>query len=246
MNSLKLVQENKHYGQKHALKDLSFVFKNGVYGLLGPNGAGKSTMMNLITDNLKPDNDGGKILWNDVSVKKLGKEYRSHIGYMPQQQELYNNMTAQEFLGYMSALKMIPKKTAKKQITDILEQVELSEYADKKIGGFSGGMKQRVLIAQAILGEPDLIIMDEPTAGLDPKQRVIIRNLTEKLGQSKIIIISTHIISDIETIADEILMIREGKMFAHGTVAELVQNVEGNEKNLENLYMQYYGERGNA
>ncbi len=241
MHRLELQTLNKHYGKKHALKDFSFTFENGVYGLLGPNGAGKSTLMHLITDNLKPDKDGGQVLWDGIPVQKLGKDYRVHLGFMPQQQELYATMTAQNFLGYLSALKGISKKSAKMEVQNALEQVELVEVAHKKIGGFSGGMKQRLLIAQTLLGNPDLIVMDEPTAGLDPKQRVIIRNLTDKLGQDKIILISTHIISDIETIADQILLIRDGKLLTHGTVPELIGRVEQGERTLENLYMQYYG-----
>lgn len=246
MTTLQLQQLNKHYGKKHALKDFSFTFQNGVYGLLGPNGAGKSTLMHLITDNLKPDKDGGQVLWDGTPIQKLGKHYRARLGFMPQQQELYANMTAQDFLDYLCALKGIPKKSAKIEIQRALEQVELSGDAAKKIGSFSGGMKQRLLIAQSLLGNPDLIAMDEPTAGLDPKQRVIIRNLTDRLGQDKIILISTHIISDIETIVDQILLIREGELLTHGTVPELVERVEQGEKTLENLYMQYYGGDANA
>lgn len=214
--------------------------------MLGPNGAGKSTLMNLITDNLKPDKDGGEILWDGQPIRKLGKSYRACLGFMPQQQELYANMTARDFLGYLSALKGIPRKEAKDQIADVLEQVELSEQAAQKIGGFSGGMKQRLLIAQALLGNPSLLILDEPTAGLDPKQRVIIRNLTDRLGQEKIILISTHIISDIETIADQILLLRKGTLLTHGTVSELIEQVQTGEKTLENLYLQYYGGEANA
>ena len=241
MNQLELVKLNKHYGNKHALIDFSFTFTDGVYGLLGPNGAGKTTMMHLITDNLAPDKDGGRILWNGKPIRTLGRDYRKKLGFMPQQQELYSNMSAWDFLGYLAALKCIPKKTAAEQIRSALERVELSDVADKKIGGFSGGMKQRVLIAGAMLGDPDLIIMDEPTAGLDPKQRVMIRRLTQQLGQNKIILISTHIVSDIENIAKEIVMIRSGRLLAHGSVPELVKTVREGSQTLENLYMQYYG-----
>lgn len=246
MNELTLKNLNKHYGKKHALKNFSFTFQNGVYGLLGPNGAGKSTLMHLITDNLKPDKDGGQVLWDGTPIQKLGKRYRACLGFMPQQQELYANMTAQGFLDYLCALKGIPKKSVQTEIQRALAQVELAEDAKGKIGGFSGGMKQRLLIAQSLLGDPDLIVMDEPTAGLDPKQRVIIRNLTERLGQDKIILISTHIISDIETIADQILLIKEGELLTHGTVPELVERVEQGDKTLENLYMQYYGGDANV
>lgn len=241
MNQLELIKINKHYGKKQALQDFSFTFTNGIYGLLGPNGAGKSTLMHLITDNLLPDRDGGCILWNGKSIRELGKTFRQQLGFMPQQQELYSNMTARVFLSYIAALKCIPPKEAHWQIEKVLEQVELSDVSDKHIGSFSGGMKQRVLIASTILGDPSLIIMDEPTAGLDPKQRVLIRHLTQELAKNKIIIISTHIVSDIESIAKEIVMIQSGKLLISGNVEELVQHVTEGAQTLENLYMQYYG-----
>lgn len=243
MNRLELEKINKHYGKKkQALCNFSFTFTNGIYGLLGPNGAGKSTLMNIITDNLLPDRDGGKILWNGVETRTLKEKFRSCLGFMPQQQNLYESMTAHTFLNYIAALKCLDKKSAAKEIPEIVERVELTDSLDKKMGGFSGGMKQRVLIAAALLGNSDLIILDEPTAGLDPKQRVIIRNMVSDLGKDKIIIISTHIVSDIETIAKEILFIKEGHLIDSGTVAELTEKVQNGEKTLENLYMQYYGE----
>ncbi|MGN0621610.1 MAG: ATP-binding cassette domain-containing protein [Porcipelethomonas sp.] len=243
MNRLELEKINKHYGKrKQALCDFSFTFTNGIYGLLGPNGAGKSTLMNIITDNLLPDRDGGKILWNGVETITLKEKFRSRLGFMPQQQNLYESMTAHTFLNYIAALKCLDKKSAAKEIPEIVERVELTDSLDKKMGGFSGGMKQRVLIAAALLGNPDLIILDEPTAGLDPKQRVIIRNMVSDLGKDKIIIISTHIVSDIETIAKEILFMKEGHLIDRGTVEELTEKVQSDEKTLENLYMQYYGE----
>jgi ABC-type multidrug transport system ATPase subunit len=242
MNELTLKNINKHYGKKHALKDFSFTFTDGVYGLLGPNGAGKSTLMHLITDNLLPDKKScSEILWNGTSIFELKEKYREILGFMPQQQALYPNMTARYFLGYMSALKGLSKQESQKQIDEVLADLELFDDADKLIGGFSGGMKQRVLIAAAILGNPKLIIMDEPTAGLDPKQRVIIRRLTEKLGCNRIIIVSTHIVSDIESIEKEILLIRSGKLIANGTVEELTAQVHSGEHTLEKLYLQYYG-----
>lgn len=243
MNKLGLQKINKHYGKKkHALCDFSFEFTNGIYGLLGPNGAGKSTLMNIITDNLLPDKDGGEILWNGEETRLLKDKFRSRLGFMPQQQNLYESMTARTFLNYIAALKCLNKKSAEKEISKIVERVELMDSIDKKMGGFSGGMKQRVLIAAALLGNPDLIILDEPTAGLDPKQRVIIRNMVSDLGKDKIIIISTHIVSDIETIAKEILFIKEGHLIDSGTIPDLVEKVESGDKTLENLYMQYYGE----
>ena len=243
MKKLELKKINKHYGKKkHALCDFSFDFTNGIYGLLGPNGAGKSTLMNIITDNLFPDKDGGKILWNGKETRILKDKFRSQMGFMPQQQNLYESMTARMFLNYIAALKCLDKKNAENEISEIIERVELTDSLDKKMGGFSGGMKQRVLIASALLGNPELIILDEPTAGLDPKQRVIIRNLISSLAEDKIIIVSTHIVSDIENIAKEILFIKEGELIDSGTIPELLEKVEGEEKTLENLYMQYYGE----
>ena len=243
MNTLELKNVNKHYGKKkHALCNFSFQFTNGIYGLLGPNGAGKSTLMNMITDNLLPDKDGGTILWNGEETRRLKEKFRSKLGFMPQQQNLYENMTAQTFLNYIAALKCLPRKQAEKEITELVKRVELTESIDKKMGGFSGGMKQRVLIAAALLGNPDIMILDEPTAGLYPKQRVIIRNMVSNLSKDKIIIISTHIVSDIETIAKEILFLKEGHLIDSGTIPDLIKKVENTDKTLENLYMQYYGE----
>jgi ABC-2 type transport system ATP-binding protein len=241
MNKLTLNGVNKHYGTKHALIDFDYEFTDGVYGLLGPNGAGKSTMMNIITQNIPCDSDS-EILWNGKDINKLQENYRKRIGFMPQQQELYPSFTASRFIGYIAALKGIKREKIDSEIDRVLELVELSDQADQKLGGFSGGMKQRVLIAQALLGNPKLLVLDEPTAGLDPKQRVITRNLISGLSKDKIVIISTHIVSDIETIADRILLIKEGLLIDEGTVPELCAKVEGEHKNLESLYMQYYGD----
>lgn len=241
MNKLALNGVNKHYGDKHALIDFDYEFTDGVYGLLGPNGAGKSTLMNVITQNIPMDKDG-EILWNGKDITKLQANYRRKIGFMPQQQELYPSFTATRFLGYLAALKGIKREKIQSEVERVLNLVELSDNADQKLGGFSGGMKQRVLIAQTLLGNPKLLILDEPTAGLDPKQRVITRNLIASLAKDKIVIISTHIVSDIETIADRILLVKQGELIDEGTVPELCAKVEGEHKNLEQLYMQYYGD----
>lgn len=241
MNELKIENLSKHYGKKAALNNVSITFANGIYGLLGPNGAGKSTFMNIVTQNISADNGGG-IFWNGERTSALGVRFRSLIGFMPQQQELYPTFTAERFVGYLSALKGIPPKEIKSEVERVLSLVELSDCANKKLGSFSGGMKQRVLIAQALLGDPKLMILDEPTAGLDPKQRVIIRRLIGSLAEGRIIIVSTHIVSDIETIADKIVMIKSGEIIENGSVPELCEKVEGAEKTLENLYMQRYGD----
>lgn len=241
MNELKIENLSKHYGKKAALNNVSITFTDGIYGLLGPNGAGKSTLMNIVTQNISADN-GGDIFWNDEKTSVLGVKFRSLIGFMPQQQELYPTFTAERFVGYLAALKGIVPKEIKGEVARVLALVELSDYANKKIGGFSGGMKQRVLIAQALLGDPKLIILDEPTAGLDPKQRVIIRRLIGSLSKGRIIIVSTHIVSDIETIADKIVMIRAGEIIENGSVPEICKKVSNAEKTLENLYMQCYGD----
>ena len=241
MNELKIENLSKHYGKKAALNNVSITLTDGIYGLLGPNGAGKSTLMNIVTQNI-PADIGGGIFWNGERTSALGVKFRSLIGFMPQQQELYPTFTAERFVGYLAALKGISPKEIKGEVARVLSLVELSDCANKKIGGFSGGMKQRVLIAQALLGDPKLIILDEPTAGLDPKQRVIIRRLIGSLSEGRIIIVSTHIVSDIETIADKIVMIRVGEIIENGSVPELCEKVEGTEKTLENLYMQCYGD----
>lgn len=241
MPKLEIKTVSKHYGKKKALDGFTFTFTEGIYGLLGPNGAGKTTLMNLITGNLSADKDGGKILWNGEETSSLGEKFRRELGFMPQQQNLYDSMTAFDFLGYVSALKNLDKKKSAEVILSLLKKVELDDCADKKIGGFSGGMKQRLLIASALLGSPKLLIMDEPTAGLDPKQRVIIKRLVSELSKDMIIIISTHIISDIENIAKEILLLRDGKIIGSGTLEKLTEELPLEEKSLENLYMHYYG-----
>lgn len=221
---LQLDALNKLYGDNHALKDFTFEFTEGIYGLLGPNGAGKSTLMNLITDNL--NKSSGEIRFDGVSTLKLGREFRRVLGYMPQQQTLYRNFTLQRFLYYMAALKGLSSKEATEQIDRLIRLVNLEEVAYRKLGSFSGGMKQRVLIAQALLGNPKVIILDEPTAGLDPKERIRIRNLISEVAFDKIVIIATHVVSDIEYIAKEVLLLKKGSVVAAGSPYRLCEQIQ--------------------
>ena len=195
--------------------------------------------MNIITGNLKPTS--GVVLWNGTNVHDMGAVYRSLLGYAPQQQGLYDTFTGIRFLSYMATLKGIPKKAQKAEIQRVLDYVNLTEKAYRPIGTYSGGMKQRILVAQAILGDPHLVILDEPTAGLDPKERVRIRENIRNISGDKIILVSTHVVSDIESIAKEIILLREGKIVDHDTVPSLCKK-HGDVKNLEQVYLQVFGE----
>lgn len=196
----------------------------GVYALLGPNGAGKSTLMNIIVDNLRPNQ--GRVLFNGEDTLKLGKEFRRQLGYMPQQQGAYHDFTAKRFLWYMAALCGLKQKQAKERIADLLELVGLTDVQNQSIGSFSGGMKQRVFIAQALLNDPKVLILDEPTAGLDPKERIRIRNFISEISMNKIVIFATHVVSDIEFIAKEILLIRSGKLLLKETPTKVLEKME--------------------
>ena len=223
---LKLEGIQKSYQKKHvcAVKDFSMCFMPGVYGLLGPNGAGKSTLMNIITDNQKADK--GTITWNGTPVQKLGADYRSVLGYMPQQQNLYDDFTGEQFLWYMSSLKGLKKKAAREKIEELLVVVNLVDERYKKIKSYSGGMKQRLLIAQALLNDPQILIMDEPTAGLDPKERVRIRNFISSISKDRIVLLATHIVSDVENIAKEIILMQKGEIIKIATPRKLVMDMQ--------------------
>lgn len=236
---LELDQITKKYKEKLALDEVSLTLDNGIYGLLGPNGAGKSTLMNIITGNIKPSS--GQVRWDGEKINKMGGEYRSLLGYAPQQQGLYHTFTGRRFLSYMATLKEISKKEMEKEIHRVLSYVNMEEAANCTIGTYSGGMKQRILIAQAILGDPKLIVLDEPTAGLDPKERVRIRERIEALSGDKIILVSTHVVSDIEPIAKEIILLKAGNIVDRNTVEKLCQKY-GKAKDLEEVYMQIFGE----
>ena len=215
----------KRYGKKTALDSFTYTFTDGIYGLLGPNGAGKSTLMNIITQNLKPT--GGTVTADGKNAAEAGREYRKLLGFMPQQQALYPDFTLTRFLYYMAGLKNISKDKAAPQIEELIKRVNLSEYSRSKLGGFSGGMRQRALLAQALLGDPKIVILDEPTAGLDPKERISLRNLIAETAFDKIVIIATHVVPDIEFIAKEVLLLKEGKLTHSGAPAELCAEIEG-------------------
>lgn len=242
---LELMNLKKTYSTVQALKGINYIFETGIYGILGANGAGKSTMINLITDNVARDKkDGGSILFSKENedpkdILKLGKDFRAVVGYMPQQQGFYEDFSPRAFLKYMAEIKgvkarkivedngNITTKKVSQQIDELLEIVNLTSVANKRIGGFSGGMKQRVLLAQALLGNPKILILDEPTAGLDPKERISIRNYIAELSKNKIILFATHVVSDIECIADKVLLLKKGEIIADGTPSELIEAMAG-------------------
>ncbi len=223
----------KHYGSKIAVDCVSAALKPGVYGLLGANGAGKTTLMRIMCAILEATS--GEVLLDGKEVTSMGADYRNVLGYLPQDFGYYPNFTGWDFLLYMCALKGIDKKRAEKRARELLEIVGLEGMEKKKIRTYSGGMKQRLGIAQALLNYPRLIILDEPTAGLDPKERVRFRNLIAKLGKENIVILSTHIVSDVEHIADRILMMKDGQIIFNG-------NKEDVGKDLEEFYLEQFGE----
>ncbi|RDY24557.1 ABC transporter ATP-binding protein [Romboutsia maritimum] len=225
MNNLEIKNLTKTYKHKNANEDINLNLDSGVYGLLGPNGAGKSTFMKQLATITTPSS--GKILYNGKDIKSLDDEYRDLIGYLPQDFDAYKNFKAKEFLMYMAALKGLKKDEAKKRVEELLKLVGLYEVRNKLVSKFSGGMKRRVGIAQALINNPKILILDEPTAGLDPQERARFRNLLSNIGTETIVILSTHIISDIESAAKETIMIKDGKLLLKGTHKEILESMEG-------------------
>ena len=228
---LKIHKLNKSYGKKVALKDFSTEFKHGLYGLLGPNGAGKSTFMNILAGVL--GYNSGDILYNDENVKKLKTGFKEAIGYLPQNVGLYNNFTAEDTLKYFGALRNVEKEMIDERIDYCLKAVNLFENKKDKVGSFSGGMKRRMAIAITLIADPEILIFDEPTVGLDPKERMRFRELLLELKDSKTIILSSHIVSDIKETADYVLILKEGG---------LVYESEIDVVNLEEKYMEIFKE----
>ena len=222
---LQIKNLTKAYGKKVALNDFSATLSNGIYGLLGPNGAGKSTMMKIITENLSADK--GQILVDGVPSNEMGTAYRTLLGYMPQQQGMYPHFTARRFLYYIAGLKGMSKAESAEEIERVAAMVNMTEHLDKRLGTYSGGMKQRILIAQAVLGSPKILILDEPTAGLDPKERIRIRNLISQISLDRIVILATHVVSDVEYIAKEIIMLKNGELVSQLRPSALLQQMKG-------------------
>ena len=212
-------------GGVRALSDFSLQLGPGVLGLLGPNGAGKSTLMRILAT-LTPATSGG-VAWNGADIAREPDTLRAVLGYLPQDFGVYPNLTALEFLTYLAAVKGMEAAAARRRIDELLVLVNLADLRRRPIGGFSGGMKQRVGIAQALLNDPQLLIVDEPTAGLDPEERVRFRNLLSELSGERIVILSTHIVSDVEATATEIALIAQGRLVSHAAPEQLLRDVEG-------------------
>lgn len=224
---MELLIENltKQYGSTLAVDRFSTRLTCGVYGLLGANGAGKTTLMRLLCDIQTPT--AGSIYYDNQKIQSMGEHYRNILGYLPQNFGYYPDFTAYRFLLYMSAIKGLSKGFARQRSLELLEEVGLLQVKDKKIKTFSGGMKQRLGIAQAMLNDPKVLILDEPTAGLDPKERVRFRNLISTFSQNKIVLLSTHIVSDIEYIAGEILVMKNGQLLHHGNPGQIIEGIQG-------------------
>lgn len=227
---LNLNNVTKTYGTNLALNAFTAELKPGIYALLGPNGSGKSTLMNIITDNLKADSGSITYTSNEgisEDVLKMGVRFREKLGFMPQYPGLYPNFSVERFMWYMAALKGMKKESAMEQIPEILKAVELDDVPRRKIGALSGGMKQRLALAQAVLGDPEILILDEPTAGLDPKQRISIRNYISRISFNKIVLIATHVVPDIEFIARNVIMLKKGVIVDNAPPAELMKKIDG-------------------
>ena len=222
---LTLSHIRKDYGKFTAVEDINLELENGLYAMLAPNGAGKTTLIKMITTLLYPTS--GEILYDGMDIYKMGETYRDVIGYLPQHFGYYKNNTPTQYLDYLAALKGISKEAAREKIPELLELVGLSDVSNKKMKKFSGGMIQRVGIAQAMLNDPKILVLDEPTAGLDPKERVRFRNILSVLSKDRIVILSTHIVSDIESIANHVIMIKEKQLLKNDTVPNICKELEG-------------------
>ena len=215
----------KSYGNNKALNNFSATLGNGIYALLGPNGAGKSTLINILAGLIPATS--GNITFDGEDTLKMGERFRALLGFMPQYPGFYPDFTAEQLMLYIAQLKGLKKSKAKAECDKLLDEVNLTDKKDKRIKSFSGGMKQRLGLAQALIGGPAILILDEPTAGLDPKERVRFRNLISRLSSQMTVIFCTHIVSDIETIANEVLLLKSGELIGKGAVSELTAALEG-------------------
>lgn len=220
---LKMIKLTKQFGDFTAVDHINLTMTNGVYGLLGVNGAGKTTLMRMICTLLQPTS--GKITCNGKDILKMGAEYRKLLGYLPQDFGFYPEFTVRDYLLYIAALKGIRPAVAKKRVKELIAKVGLSKAANKKMKKLSGGMKRRAGIAQAMLNDPKILILDEPTAGLDPNERIRFRNLISELSEDRLVLLSTHIVSDVEYIANEIWLMKDGRLLHQGTADELIQSM---------------------
>ena len=225
MHELELTELEKTYKNKAAVRDVNIRLGHGVYGLLGENGAGKTTLMRMVCGILKPTQ--GNIRCDGVPSEKMGGEYRRLLGYLPQDFGYYGDFSALRFLNYMAALKALPEEYARDRIDELLETVGLAQEKKNKLRTFSGGMLRRVGIAQALLNDPEILVLDEPTSGLDPAERVRFRNIISSLGKNRLVILSTHIVSDIEYIADKIIIMKDGRIMHTGNEAQILQAAQG-------------------
>ena len=221
MYRLELNGIEKRFGDRTAVRSTELCLENGVYGLLGENGAGKTTLMRMICGILKPDR--GSVCCDGMDIRRMGKEYRGLLGYLPQDFGYYGDFSVWRFLHYMAALKALPEHWAKQRMEELLELVDLKDCRKQKLRTCSGGMLKRVGITQALLNEPEILVLDEPTAGLDPKERVRFRNIISSLGKNRIVLLSTHIVSDVDYIADQILIMRKGEIIRKGTQRQLAK-----------------------
>lgn len=228
---LQIQNLKKAYGDVLALDDVNMTFHNGIYGILGPNGAGKSTFMNILSLLLKKSS--GTILLDGEDIEKMGIQYLDHLGYMPQENCLYTEFTLQESLYYVGALKGMKKSEIKQQAEALAKEVDLFEYYHHKIKTYSGGMKKRAMFAQTLMKNPDVLILDEPTAGLDPQKRIELRNIIARLSKDKIVLIATHVVSDIEYIANSILLMNAGKLMKQGSISSLTSSITDNVRLLQ-------------
>ncbi len=222
---LEIKNLTKKYGDFTAVHQINLTLDKGVYGILGANGAGKSTFLNLLTDNIK--RTSGEILYNGKEILSMGAAYRKKVGYTPQLQGMYEEFTAGQFLRYIGALKGMKHKVCKEQTGDLLALVGLDKHAHQKLGTFSGGMRQRVLLAASMLDDPEILILDEPTAGLDPEERIRLRNHIAELSKNRIVLLATHVVSDIECVAEKVILMKKGEILRFDSPTSLMEEISG-------------------